>query len=165
LSLTTTQQLYVIRDETEKIECVDLLSADSSSVIATYTGDSLLISYLIPNDHCQRKFLVKFASTPNQNGSQHCRDCITILSQFIQINHLDSISKNQSNEISNSIVSMTDMIEILLNENSLLLSKYYHQEVSFDFNENIDKYLSDETFPDFVGQIATILESMKDNSK
>jgi len=43
LSLTTTQQLYVIRDKTEKIECVDLLSADSSSVIATYTGDSLLI--------------------------------------------------------------------------------------------------------------------------
>jgi hypothetical protein len=166
LSLTTTQQLYVIRDETEKIECIDLLSTDSSSIIATYTGDSLLISYLIPNDNIQRKFLIKFASTATQNGCQYCKECVTFLSRLINITHFDSITNPI--EKSNSILSIIDMIKSLLGDNSIKLSTYYNQNISFDSNqtnEYLEKYLSDETFPDFVANIASILDTIKDTQK
>ena len=160
LSLTATQQLAVIRDETEKIECVDLLSSDSSSIIATYTGDSLLISYLIPNDHIQRKFLIKFASTASQTGCQYCKECITYLSRLISIAHFDSTSSEQPN----AIVSMADMIKSLMGENSLKFSNYYNQDLSFDSSQSkefLEKYLCDETFPDFVANVASILDSLK----
>jgi hypothetical protein len=168
LSLTTTQQLCVIRDETEKIECVDLLSTDSSSIIATYTGDSLLISYLISNDNLQRKFLIKFASTSTQNGCQHCTECVTLLSRLIHITHFDSTSRTNPIERSNSIVSMTDMIKALMGDNSIKLSTYYNQDFSFECNQTnefLEKYLSDETFPDFVANVASILDTMKDIQK
>jgi len=163
LSLTATQQLFVIRDETEKIECVDLLSTDTSSIIATYTGDSLLISYLIPNDHIQRKFLIKFASTATQTGCQYCKECVTILSRLIPLTHFDS-SLTNSLERTNSIVSIIDMIKSLMGENSLKLSTYYNQDISFDCSQNndfLEKYLSDETFPDFVANVASILDALK----
>ncbi len=165
LSLTATQQLFVIRDETEKIECVDLLSTDSSSIIATYTGDSLLISYLISNDHIQRKFLIKFASTTTQTGCQHCQECITCLSRLIHITHFDSTSSlTNSLERTNSIVSITDMIKSFMGEDSLKLSNYYNQDLSFDStqsNDFLEKYLCDETFPDFVATVASILDTLK----
>ena len=167
LNLTATQQLYIIRDTTEKIECVDLLSPDSSSIFATYTGDSLLMSYVIPNDNIQRKFLIKFASTTNQNGRQHCEECVRLLSRLINITHFDSVSLSSLTnpiERSNSIVSIVDMIKTLMGDNSIKLSTYYNQEISFDCdqtNEFLEKYLSDETFPDFVALVASILDTMK----
>ena len=136
--------------------------------MATYTGDSLLMSYLIPNDNIQRKFLIKFASTTTQNGCQHCEECVTLLSRSINITHFDSSSlSSTTNSIErlNSIVSISDMIKILMGDNSIKLSTYYNQEISFDSNETnefLEKYLSDETFPDFVANIASILETMKD---
>ncbi len=163
--------MYVIRDETEKIECVDLLSTDSSSIIATYTGDSLLMSYLIPNDNIQRKFLIKFASTATQNGCQHCKECVTLLSRLINITHFDSTSLSSiTNPIdkSDSIVSITDMIKSLMGDNSIKLSTYYNQDISFDCNQTnefLEKYLCDETFPDFVANVASILDTMKDIQK
>lgn len=166
LRLTTTQQLYILRDETEKLESVDLLSYDSSSIIATYTGDSLLISYFLPHDNIQRKFLIKFASTAAQNAYDYCKECVTYLSRFISITHFDSI-KNPM-EKSNSILSMTDMIKLLMGENSIKLSSYYTQDILFDSkqsNDLLEKYLSDETFPDFVANVAAILDSMKENEK
>ncbi|CAF4029307.1 unnamed protein product, partial [Adineta steineri] len=133
LNLTTTQQLYVIRDETEKIECIDLLTTDSSSIIGTYTGDSLLMSYVIPSDNIQRKFLVKFVSTATQNARQHCEDCVKLLSNSITITHFDSISLTSSSssminpiEKLNSIVSIDDMIKVLMGDNSIQLSTYYN---------------------------------------
>lgn len=163
LTFTPTQQLLVIRDETDTLECVDFLSMDSSSLLATYTGDSLLISYLIPNDHTQRKFLVKFASTTTENGCQQCKDAITFLSRFLTITHFDSPSNPL--ESTNSIVSLPDMIQSLMKDNSLKLSNYYNQDLSFNGNENthlLEKHLSDETFPDFVANVAAILHSFKD---
>ncbi|CAF0816169.1 unnamed protein product [Rotaria sp. Silwood1] len=168
LNLSKTQQLYVIRDETEKIECVDLLSSDPSSIFATYTGDSLLISYLIPNDNIQRKFLIKFASTASQNGRQHCEECVRLLSRSINITHFDSISLSSitnSIEKPNSIVSISDMIKSLMGDNAIKLSKYYNQELAFDNNQTddfLEKYLCDETFPDFVANVASILDTMKE---
>jgi hypothetical protein len=168
LNLTTTQQLYVIRDKTEKIECVDLLSMDSSSIMATYTGDSLLMSYLIPNDNTQRKFLIKFASTPTQTGCQHCEECVTLLSRSINITHFNSTTSSSTtnpDEKFNSIVSISDMIKALMGDNSIKLSTYYNQEMSFDWNQTnefLEKYLCDETFPDFVANVASILDAMKD---
>jgi hypothetical protein len=171
LNLTTTQQLYVIRDETEKIECVDLLSTNSSSIIATYIGDSLLISYPIPNDNIQRKFLIKFASTSTQNSCQYCEECVRLLSRFIKITHFDSISLSSIKnpiEKSNSILSINDMIKALMGDKSIKLSMYYNQEISFDYNQTnefLEKYLCDETFPDFVANIASIIDTMKDIQK
>ncbi len=160
--------MYVIRDTTEKIECVDLLTTDPSSIIGTYTGDSLLMSYLIPNDNIQRKFLIKFASTATQNGRQHCEECIALLSRSINITHFDSLSlSSMTNPIerSNSIVSFADMLKALMGDNSIKLSTYYNQEISLDSNwtnEFLEKCLSDETFPDFVANVASILDTMKD---
>ena len=166
MTLTPSQQLYVIRDDTDKIECVDLLTTDSSSVMGTYTGDSLLLTYLIPHDNIQRKFLVKFASTATLNARQHCEDCVKLLSHSINIAHFDSTSSSPLT--TNSIVSITDMIKHLMRENQIQLSSYYNQEVVFDWKETdelLEKYLSDETFPDFVANVASVLETMKDSSK
>ena len=163
LVFTPTQQLLVIRDETDKLECLDFLSTDSSSILATYTGDSLLISYLIPHDHSQRKFLIKFASTTTHNACQQCQDCVTYLSRCLTITHFDSTTS--SYESSHSIVSLSDMIQSLMKDNSLQLSNYYHQDLSVDGNENrqlLEKYFSDETFPDFVANVASILSSFKE---
>ncbi|CAF1579777.1 unnamed protein product [Adineta steineri] len=175
LNLTTTQQLYVIRDETEKIECIDLLTTDLSSIIGTYTGDSLLMSYVIPSDNIQRKFLVKFASTATQTARQHCEDCVKLLSNSITITHFDSISLTSSSssmtnpiEKLNSIVSIDDMIKVLMGDNSIQLSTYYNQEISYDDYQTkdcLEKYLCDETFPDFVANVAAILDTMKDSQK
>lgn len=160
---TPTQQLLVIRDEIDKLECIDLLATDSSSILATYTGDSLLISYLIPHDHSQRKFLIKFASTTTYNACQQCQDCVVYLSRFLNITHFDSTSSEVD---SHSIVSLSDMIQSLMKDNSSKLSNYYHQDLSsFDYNENsqlFQKYFSDETFPDFVANVASILSSFKE---
>ncbi|CAF0784339.1 unnamed protein product [Adineta ricciae] len=167
LTLTPSQQLYVIRDDTEKIECVDLLTTDSSSVMGTYTGDSLLLTYLIPHDNIQRKFLVKFASTATLNARQHCEDCVKLLSHSINITHFDSTSSS-SPITTNSIVSIADMIKYLMKENPIQLSSYYNQEVVFNWKETdelLEKYLCDETFPDFVANVASVLETMKDSSK
>ena len=169
LTLTTTQQLYVIRDETEKIECVDLLTTESSSIIGTYTGDSLLLSYVIPNDNIQRKFLIKFASTATQTGRQYCEECVRLLSHSINITHFDSLS-SMTNPIErlNSIVSIGDMIKLLMGDKSIKLSTYYNQDMSFEcnqMNEFLEKYLCDETFPDFVANVASIIETMKDTQK
>ncbi|CAF2386464.1 unnamed protein product [Rotaria sp. Silwood2] len=168
LNLTATQQLYVIRDETEKIECVDVLSSDPSSIFATYTGDSLLMSYCVRNDNIQRKFLIKFASTESQNGRQHCEDCVRLLSRSINITHFDSVSlSSMTKSIGklNSIVSISDMIKSLMGDSTIQLSTYYNQELTFDCNQTnefLEKYLCDETFPDFVANIASILDTMKE---
>ena len=60
LNLTPNQQLCIIRDQTEIIECINLLTSDLSEIFATYTGDSLLMSYLNPNDNIQRKFTINY---------------------------------------------------------------------------------------------------------
>ena len=170
LKLATTQQLYVIRDETENIECVDLLLSSSTSLVATFTGDNLLISYIIPHDQIQRKFLVKFASTAMQTGRQHCEDCVQTLSRLIKITPLESTSSTSLTDMigkSHSIVSLTDMIQMLMNQETSKLSTYYNYDLDIDgypMNEYLEKYLSDETFPDFVANVAAILESMKNNS-
>lgn len=167
LNFTATQQLYIIRDETEKIECVDLSLSNSSSIFATYTGDSLLISYIIPGDNIQRKFLIKFASTNIQNGYQHCEDCINLLSRLIKITHYDSMSMSSTVnpiEKASSIVSTTDMIKALMGDNTITLSTYYHQQISFDLdekNEFLEKYLCDETFSNFVANVPSVLDIMK----
>jgi len=60
------------------------------------------------------------------------------------------------------------MIKSLLGDNSIKLSTYYNQNISFDSNqtnEYLEKYLSDETFPDFVANIASILDTIKDTQK
>lgn len=168
MTLTPSQQLYVIRDETEKIECIDLLTTDSSTIMGTYTGDSLLLTYFIPHDNIQRKFLVKFASTATLNARQHCDECVKLLSHSINITHFDSTSSSSVSITTNSIVSTTDMIKYLMGENPIKLSSYYNQEMTFDWKETdelLEKYLSDETFPDFVANVASILETMKDSSK
>ncbi|CAM4746521.1 unnamed protein product [Rotaria magnacalcarata] len=168
VNFSITQQLYVLRDETEKIECVDLSSPNPSAIFATYTGDSLLMSYLIPNDNIQRKFLIKFASTTNQNGRQHCQDCVKLLSRLINITHFDSISlSSMTNPIEkpNSILSITDMTKALMGDASIKLPRYYNQEIPFDLNQPnafLEKYLCDETFPDFVANVASILDTMKE---
>ncbi|CAF4256415.1 unnamed protein product, partial [Adineta steineri] len=51
---------------------------------------------------------------------------------------------------------------------TIQLSTYYNQEISYDdyqTKECLGKYLCDETFPDFVANVATILDTMKDNQK
>jgi hypothetical protein len=56
------------------------------------------------------------------------------------------------------------MIKTLMGENSLKLSNYYNQDLPFDStptNDLLEKYLSDETFPDFVANVASILETLK----
>ncbi|CAF2010379.1 unnamed protein product [Rotaria magnacalcarata] len=152
----------------KKIECVDLSSPNPSAIFATYTGDSLLMSYLIPNDNIQRKFLIKFASTTNQNGRQHCQDCVKLLSRLINITHFDSISlSSMTNPIEkpNSILSITDMTKALMGDASIKLPRYYNQEIPFDLNQPnafLEKYLCDETFPDFVANVASILDTMKE---
>jgi len=60
------------------------------------------------------------------------------------------------------------MIKSLMGDNSIKLSTYYNQDISFDdnqTNEFLEKYLSDETFPDFVANVALILDTMKDIQK
>lgn len=138
-------------------------------IFATYTGDCLLISYLILNNNSQRKFLIKFASTATRNGRHHCEECVGLLSRSIPITHFDSISSTSmtdSIEKPNSIVSMADMIQVLMGTNAVKLSSYYHQDIHFDSNQTnelLEKYLCDETFPDFVATVASILDTMKDN--
>ena len=172
LKLDTTQQLYVVRDETENIECVNLLSIEASSIVATYTGDSLLMSYTIPHDHTQRKFLIRFASTVGQTGRQHCEQCVALLSRLINITRFDVTSSSMATastvEKSNAILSMSDMIKVLLGDDSMRLSSYYSQEITVDGHPNnpfLEKYLCDETFPEFVASIAAILETLKEGSK
>lgn len=168
LKIATTQQLYVVRDGTEYIESVDLLSIVSSSIVATYIGDSLLISYSIPYEHIRRKFLIRFASTTDRTGLQHCNDCVKYLSRFINVKLLDSTNQitTLSDDRAKSILSMNDMIQILMNPDSMKLPTYYNQEIAPDtrtMTELIEKYLTDETFPDFVANVAAILETLKDN--
>lgn len=166
--LAPTQQLYVVRDETDQIECVDLLTTETSSIVGTYSGDSLLLSYLIPHDNVQRKFLVKFASTVTQTGRQHCEECVRLLSHSIKVTHFDSTSTSAANDNSNSILSTAEMIKVLMNESPANLSTYYHQEMAFDRHRKdafIEKCLLDETFPDFVATVASILDTMKDATK
>ncbi|CAF1363553.1 unnamed protein product [Adineta steineri] len=133
------------------------------------------MSYVIPSDNIQRKFLVKFASTATQNAHQHCEDCVKLLSNSITITHFDSISLTSSSSLMtnpieklNSIVSIDDMIKVLMGDNSIQLSTYYNQEISYDdyqTKECLEKYLCDETFPDFVANVAAILDTMKDSQK
>jgi hypothetical protein len=126
------------------------------------------MSYLIPNGNIQRKFLIKFASTATQNGCEYCKECITLLSRLINITHFNPTSITNPIEKSNSIVSITDMIKLLMGDNSIKLSTYYNQDISFNCNQTnefLEKYLCDETFPDFVANVASILEMMKDIQK
>ena len=166
LKLTTTRQLLIVRDETEKIECVDLLTPDASSLIATYTGDSLLIGYLIPHDNVQRKFLVQFASTADQRACQHCKECVALISRSINVTHLDASSSATTTTAatpdgSSTVVSVADMIKALLGQDPLKLSTYYNQDVVQDRDELLERYLCDETFPDFVANVAAILDAMQ----
>lgn len=141
--------------------------SSSTSLVATFTGDSILISYVIPHDQIQRKFLVKFASTAIQTSRQHCEDCVQTLSRLIKITPLESTSLTDMIGKSHSIVSLTDMIQMLMNQETSKLSTYYNYDLDIDgypMNEYLEKYLSDETFPDFVANVAAILESMKNNS-
>jgi len=164
LTITTTQQLVITRDETEKIECLDLLT---SSIVATYTGDSLLISHDIPNSDIQRKFLVQFATSINRSGRYHCEECVTLLSRSIKITHIDSMSIND--EKSHTVVTMADMIQALLGNDTIKLSNYYNQSPTLidcqQANEFLEKYLMDETFPDFVANVASMLDTMKDTTQ
>ncbi|CAF2081828.1 unnamed protein product [Rotaria magnacalcarata] len=90
----TTQKVYVIRDKTKKIEYINLLSIDSSSSHATYTAGSLLISYTIPNDNIQRKFLIKLTSTIITKTVCDCEEYATLLSSSINVTHFDLISSS-----------------------------------------------------------------------
>lgn len=126
------------------------------------------MSYLIPHDNIQRKFLIKFASTSTQNAYDYCKECVTYLSRLINVTYFDSTSITNPIEKCNSIVSLTDMIKLLMGENSIKLSTYYNQDILVDWNQSkefLEKYLSDETFPDFVANVAAILETMKDIQK
>ena len=165
LKWTTTQQLLIVRDETETIECVDLLTPDASSMIATYTGDSLLIGYLIPHDNVQRKFLVQFASTADQRAGQHCEECVALISRSITVTHLDAsvpaTTTAAAPDGSSTVVSVVDMIKALLGKDPLKLSTYYTQDVVQDRDELLERYLCDETFPDFVSNVAAILDGMQ----
>jgi hypothetical protein len=174
LKLNSMRQLCVTRDHADNLECVDLLASQSSSPEGTYTGDSLLIHYGIPFDSVRRRFLVRFASTESQTARQLCSECVALLSRWIPVHCLDEISSSSSstqyerNPAAN-LVSMTEMIKVLLADPmSISLSSYYDQPLTFDGNPNralLEKFLIDETFPDFVGQVATILDSLKDQSK
>ena len=69
---------------------------------------------------------------------------------------------------SHAIVSMPDMIKVLLGDDSIRLSSYYSQEITVDghpSNPFLEKYLCDETFPDFVASIAAILDTLKESAK
>ena len=62
---------------------------------------------------------------------------------------------------------MNDMLQMLINQETSNLSPLYNCDLDIDgypMNEYLEKYLADETFPDFVANVAAILESMKSNA-
>ncbi|CAF0929167.1 unnamed protein product [Didymodactylos carnosus] len=167
LSLTSTQQLFVTRDNDIE-ECIDLWPTVISSVTGTYVGDALLLYYITGN-RCRREFRVQFASSDTQKGSDHCENCVKYLKKLCKLtnmndNETSGVEQTMSTTIdANSIVSTPDMIKLLLSQQQTIkLSSYYYSEPIHNENmtEFLEKYLIEPTFPDFVSTVYAMLESM-----